>query len=33
MKGGHVVVLFALGIACYVAGAAIFNRREISAPM
>jgi ABC-2 type transport system permease protein len=31
--GGHVVVLFALGIACYVAGAAIFNRREIPAPL
>jgi ABC-2 type transport system permease protein len=31
--GGHVVVLFALGIACYVAGAVIFNRREIPAPL
>jgi ABC-2 type transport system permease protein len=31
--GGQVVVLFALGIACYVAGAVIFSRREIPAPL
>jgi ABC-2 type transport system permease protein len=31
--GGQVVVLFALGIACYVAGAVVFNRREIPAPL
>jgi hypothetical protein len=31
--GGQVVVLFALGIACYVAGAIIFSRREIPAPL
>jgi ABC-2 type transport system permease protein len=31
--GGHVVVLFALGIACYVAGAIVFNHREIPAPL
>jgi ABC-2 type transport system permease protein len=31
--GGQVVVLFALGIACYVAGALTFNRREIPAPL
>jgi hypothetical protein len=31
--GGQVVVLFALGIACYVAGAIVFNRREIPAPL
>jgi ABC-2 type transport system permease protein len=31
--GGQVVVLFALGIACYVAGAVVFNRREIPAPI
>jgi hypothetical protein len=31
--GGQVVVLFALGFACYVAGAIVFNRREIPAPL
>jgi ABC-2 type transport system permease protein len=31
--GGQVVVLFAIGIACYVAGAIVFNRREIPAPL
>lgn len=31
--GGHVVVLFAIGIACYVAGAIVFSRREIPAPL
>jgi ABC-2 type transport system permease protein len=31
--GGQVVVLFALGIACYVAGAVVFSRREIPAPL
>jgi ABC-2 type transport system permease protein len=31
--GGHVVVLFVLGMACYVAGAVIFSRREIPAPL
>jgi ABC-2 type transport system permease protein len=31
--GGQVVALFALGIACYLAGAVVFNRREIPAPL
>jgi ABC-2 type transport system permease protein len=31
--GGQVVVLFAIGIACYVAGAVVFSRREIPAPL
>jgi ABC-2 type transport system permease protein len=31
--GGQVVVLFALGMACYVAGAVVFSRREIPAPL
>lgn len=31
--GGDVIVLFALGCACYVAGAVVFNRREIPAPL
>jgi hypothetical protein len=31
--GGQVVVLFGLGIASYVAGAVVFNRREIPAPL
>jgi ABC-2 type transport system permease protein len=31
--GGQVVVLFVIGITCYVAGAVVFNRREISAPL
>jgi ABC-2 type transport system permease protein len=31
--GGQVVVLFGLGVACYVAGAIVFNHREIPAPL
>lgn len=31
--GGQMVVLFAVGISCYVAGAIIFSRREIPAPL
>ena len=31
--GSYVVVLFAVGIACYVAGAVVFSRREIPAPL
>jgi beta-exotoxin I transport system permease protein len=31
--GGQVIVLFVIGILCYVAGAFIFNRREIPAPL
>jgi ABC-2 type transport system permease protein len=31
--GGCVVVLFAVGIACYVAGGFVFSRREIPAPL
>jgi ABC-2 type transport system permease protein len=31
--GGQVLILFVIGITCYIAGAAIFNRREIPAPL
>jgi hypothetical protein len=31
--GGHQLVLIAVGLACYAAGAAIFARREIPAPI
>jgi ABC-type transport system involved in multi-copper enzyme maturation permease subunit len=31
--GSYVVVLFVVGIACYVAGAFVFSRREIPAPL
>ncbi|MEX0585302.1 MAG: ABC transporter permease [Pirellulales bacterium] len=31
--GGHQFVLFVLGLVCYVAGAVVFSRREIPAPL
>lgn len=31
--GGHQFVLFAVGLLCYVAGAVVFSRREIPAPI
>jgi ABC-2 type transport system permease protein len=31
--GGYQLVLFALGLACYAAGAVVFTRREIPAPI
>ncbi len=31
--GGHQLVLLGIGLACYVVGAIVFNRREIPAPL
>ena len=31
--GGQVVVLITLGVACYLAGAVVFSRRDIPAPL